>query len=276
MIITGYRIKTTDFREVEDAISKARQKLSKIVNREYRRLLAEEIAFLVDQIAIGVIKRDDNVRISDAAENNVKTRMAQAEFKNMEYEYNLKCFGHILTDGEYTYFKVICPNKKLLDGFKDFEDFSLNEIECEDKKNGKTIKWTELHKIYSKNEPVAVDFTQNLIKNIDFKDKEDRKLNYPAKMERAEKEATHSILNRLLGQISNGEQIPPNRLMQYFDDAVSIFSKSVTLQNEYNDKVTKLLQIFIDLNNDDSIVFTLPCEEVQMMEESPLEEGQEG
>lgn len=259
MIINGYRIKTTDFNEVQEVIKDIRRRLSKIINKEFRTLVAREIAFLVDQIAIGVINRDNTIRICDAAVNNIRERIAKAEIRDMESEYNLKCFSHILTDDEYTYFKLVCQNRKLLAAFKNIEDYSLNEIECEDKKNAKTIKWTELHKVYSENEPAVINLSQGLIEDIDFTNKEN-KLKYPAKMERAETEARHTILNRLLGQLSNGEQIPPFRLMGYMDEAIEIFSQSVALQNEYNDKITKLLQIYIDLNDDDSIVYLLPDE----------------
>ncbi len=260
MIIQGYRIKTTDFSEIETTISKIRQKLDKTVNNEYKKLVAEEVAFLVDQVALGVLNRDNNLTIYDAALRNVNTRITQAEFRNIASKYNLKCFGHILSDGEYIYIKVICPNKKLLSAFKGIEDYSLNEIECEDKRNAKTLKWTELHKVYSKNEPVAIDFTLNLIKDIEHGD---LKSLYPKKMERAESEARHSILSKILGQISSGEQIPPFRLMSYMDEAIDIFSNNVEYKNEYNEKVTKLLQIYTDLNENDEYIYDINTDSKQ-------------
>ena len=265
MVVTGYRINTTNMGEIYEKLAKVKDKLRTIANREYHRLLGKEIAFLVDQISTNALQRDENVRIIDAAIDNLNKRIGIAETRNVESEYNMSVFAHVLTDGEYTYLKVICLNDKLLASFKGLEDYSLTEIECQDKRNAKTIKWNELHKKFVEMEPCAIVLSQNIIKY----DKE--LIKYPEKMERAETMARHTVLNRILAQISGGEQIPPMRIMEYMEEAVTIYSNSKTLQDEYNEKVTSLLQLMIQIDKHPEIVFMLPREEAAEQEKEEIE-----
>ena len=256
MVITGYRLNGTDIGNAYQTLNKVKEKLKTIANREYHRLLGKEVAFIVDHITINAIQRDENVRIIDSALQNLNQRISIAEGQNIECEYNLKLFTHILSDAEYTYFNVICPNKKLLGAFKGVEDYSLNEVEFEDKQNAKTKKWMELEARYSMMTPAAVMLSQGIIEY-----KKDQ-IKYPTIKERAETVSRHGILNRILSQISNGEQIHPLRVMDYMEEAVNIYSESLTLKNEYADNVTKALQTFVDLEKHPEIVFLLPGEEV--------------
>ena len=66
--------------------------------------------------------------------------------------------------------------------------------------------------------------------------------------------ARHTITSQLLNQISAGQQIPPILLMPYLDLAFSMFEQA-EVKTEYQNKVTQLLQIFTDLNDDDSFIY---------------------
>ena len=251
MVIYGFRIKSLDINEIMNSLNKVRQKIIKITNNEYHRLLSEEIMFLVDRVALNEIKRDPNVSIYDGAIQNVNERINRNETINSSTPYNLRVYVHILSDEEYTYIKLNCQNPIFVKAFDGLEDYSLNEIECEDNHNAKTIVWNKLHKKYKDIEPMVVSLTQE--PNIDKS-----KLKFEDVKLRAEIIARHSITNQLLSMISGGREIPPLRLMEYIDEALQIFSKNEAIQKDYRDKVTKLMRILPDLLEEHSFIFEVP------------------
>lgn len=254
MVINGYKLKTTDIAEIMTEMEKIKRQLKKITDREYHKLLSEEITYLVDRISLNDIQRDNNITIFDGAIQNVAERIARAEAINTESKYNFRVFAHIMPEGDSSYIKVICPNSELLKAFKGLNDYSLSEIECEDPKNAKTILWNKLHKQYSQTEPMVISLTQQA-----EPDKE--KLHFQSVQERAEKEARNIIIMRLLSEISGGKEIPPIRLMNYFDEALEQYVNSKSLEIERKEKVAKLMSILIDLEKDSSIVYLLPGQE---------------
>ena len=91
----------------------------------------------------------------------------------------------------------------------------------------------------------------NLSQSVEIDRKE---IVYPTKIQRAETLARHTITSQLLNQISAGQQIPPILLMPYLDLAFSMFEQA-EVKTEYQNKITQLLQIFTDLNDDDSFIY---------------------
>ena len=106
----------------------------------------------------------------------------------------------------------------------------------------------------------------NLSQPVEVK-KED--ITYPTKKDRAQTLARHTITSQLLNQISAGQQIPPILLMPYMDLAFSMFDLQ-EVKTEYQNKVTQLLQIFTDLNDDDSFVYKTK-RQIEFEEEQKLQ-----
>lgn len=247
MVITGYRIDTMDLQEVMKVLDKVKKKISTITNRVYNELLGEEIAFINDNIILGSMQRGNGSTIFDDAVKNINYKMNLAKNSCAEVKYNFHIFAHIMPYENHTYIKVVSPNVILLGGFKGVEDFSLDEIECQDKANNKTIIWNKLHEIYGKTEPLVI----NLSATPEV-DKE--KIKYPTVKERAETRARHSLTNHLLNIIGGGQQIPPVLLMPYMDMAFEMM-ESQECQSEYRKKVQQLSQIFNDLTTDNDYIY---------------------
>lgn len=251
MVIYGYRINSTDINEIMSSLDKVRGKIARITEREYNRLLSEEITFLVDKVSLNEIQRANDISIYDGAVQNVNERVNRDETLNSNTPYNFRIFVHVLTEGEYTYLKVNCQNNILIKAFDGLEDYSLNEIECEDQHNAKTILWQKLHKKYKNVEPMVISLTQAAAPDKS-------KLKFASVKLRAEAEATHSILNRLLSEISGGREIPPIRLMDYLDEALQTFEHSENVKKDYSDCLSRLIGILPDLTKDYSFIFDIP------------------
>lgn len=248
MVITGYRINTVDLQEVMKALDKVKKKIENTTNRIYNELIGEEIAFINDNIVLGTMQRSSGSTIFEDAIKNMNYKMNLAKTSGAEVKYNFHIYAHIMPYEDYTYIKVICPNSLLLGSFKGIEDFSLDEIECQDKVNNKTLIWNKLHDIYGKSEPLVI----NLSATPEI-DKE--KIKYPTIKERAETRARHSLTNHLLNVIGGGQQIPPVLLMPYLDMAFEMMD-SQDCKNQYKQKVQQLTQIFNDLSKDNDYIFT--------------------
>ena len=247
MVITGYRIKSQNIGDVTMELDVVKKRLKKMVNKNYHELLGEEIAFLVDNISTNAIQRNPDTTIYDDAVQNLDFKINNAKKTAAPTKYNFFVHAHILPLGDYTYIKAVCPNRAYLKAFDKMEEYSVDEIELQDKNNKKTQTWNELHKLYGNSEPMIINLSQSV--EIDRKE-----IVYPTKIQRAETLARHTITSQLLNQISAGQQIPPILLMPYLDLAFSMFEQA-EVKTEYQNKITQLLQIFTDLNDDDSFIY---------------------
>ena len=248
MIITGYRIKSTDFGEIEAKIDAVRKEVKQLTENIYYKKLAEEIAFLCDSVALNILQRSENESIFNSAVGNVNQMIRTVSMTGAPVNYNTQVYAHVMSYKGYTYLKVICPNRQLIKAFKNLESYSLSESDCEDKNNEKNIIWQKLHGLYEKREPMSLNLTHEVL-NPDHK-----KLVYPTVAERCAVHARHNVENRLLNQIAGGEQIAPYRLMPFLDTAIAALDKS-DVKSELYKKTQELMQILPDLNGDDSFIF---------------------
>lgn len=253
MVITGYRMRSLDMKDVMMELDKVKRRLKKQIEKFYHCLLGEEIAFICDNIALGTMQKDEKISIFDNAVSNLEFKINNAKQYSAEVKYNFHVYAYVMPFEDYTYIRVTCPNKELLKAFKQLEEYSLSELECQDKKNSKTILWETLHDLYADSEPFVIDLSQKI--EIDRE-----KIVYPEKKERAQIHARHSLTNHLLNQISGGREIPPLLLMPYMDIALEMLSDK-EMQVEYQKKVTHLMRIFLDLEMDSNFVFHTGKEE---------------
>ncbi len=248
MVIDGFRLKTSDLNEVFTTLEGVKERLHDIMNHEYHILLAEEVAFICDNVAMNNMPIDTNNAIIDNAIGNLQFKITNASKTNSATKYNFNIFAHIMPFGDETYIKVISPNRKLLASFLGIEKYSLNESEAQNQDNAKTKRWEELHTLYKDSEPFLMKLTQEPFYDSDIT------LQYPDKRKRAETHARHTIVNHLLNEISGYNTISPMMLMPYMDMALEMLERP-DIQADYRRKVTNLMQILPDLDKDDTYVF---------------------
>ena len=247
MLINGYKLNTTSMVELEEELREIRRKLKTLADRQYNRLLGQEIAFLVDQITLGNLNRDPKITVFDGAVGNLRHQMNNAAMRSIASPHNFHVFAHILVD-DAIYLKVISPNPAFLAAFKKYEDVSVSDTEAKDEKNAKTKLWDRLRKKYADNDPCVVDLTPK--PELDT-------IKYPTLIERVEKEARNSVIMHLLSQYSGGEQIPQFRLMDYMNRALEALTSNEDVQREYREKIAQLEQLLVDLENDDSCIYDI-------------------
>lgn len=248
MIITGYRIKSTELIELESKLKQVKNILQKTSSEIYHKQLGEEIAFLCDNIALNILPREfQGKTIFERAVDNVNQMVHIAEITAAPAEYNLQVYVHLMCYDGYTYFKVICPNTKLLKAFKHLEPYSLSEVECQDKRNHKTVIWQKLHGMYENSEPLSLNLTQHIIPDRE-------KISFPEKKDRCATLARHNEINHLLNLVSGGQQIQPFMLMRYMDTALEMLFQD-DVKHSLSNREMELQKILPDLSGDISFIY---------------------
>ena len=124
---------------------------------------------------------------------------------------------------------------------------SVSAVECQDPKNSKNILWQKLCKRYEEMLPLSKNLTTELYPDWEH-------MTYPDVNSRCEDFARQNIANSYLTHLNAGQQmIPPHLLMPYVEESIN-YLQSEYGKNEYREKVQLLKKVFIDLNEDDSIV----------------------
>ena len=162
MIIIGYKINGTDMQNVERKIEECRCLLIKEAEKIYYRKLGEEIAFLSDSIALNILQKNNNEIIFDCAVNNLDQMIHIGAMTAINAEYNFQVYAQIINYQGNTYLKAICPNSKLLKGFKPLQPYSLDETEVQDPRNRKNVIWQKLHALYKDKSPLTVNLTPQI------------------------------------------------------------------------------------------------------------------
>lgn len=246
MVVYGYRINGTNMDEVWNVIAAVQKKMSKIASKIYHEQLGKEIAFLCDNVTLGVLNQEEDISIYDSAVQILNQRIEASGRVNSSTLYNYNVFAHIIPYEEHAYIKVICANQKLLKAFQSLEEYNLSESECKDPKNKKKIIWDKICSICEKKEPFSINLsTTNLIPVKEH-------IKYPSVEERAETIARYTVQNHYLNEVAANSEIPPVRLMPFLDDMFELVGQH---KEEIIQKKTELLNILIALEEHSEIVF---------------------
>lgn len=245
MIVHGYRMKQLTMNELQDQIDKLHKKYQLQAKKEYGRLLGEEIAFLCDQIALNVVPKPQ-ISIFEQAKQNLNQQLQVAKMNRTKQ--NLQVVMYVIPDDEYVYLNVKFHNPVFEKIFKHLEPYSLTEEEYADEDNAKRIQWEHLNQKALKTPPIGISFFE--IPEIG----KEYNIRYPEKEQRCMTEARHNVTNRLLNQMSGGQQIPPVLLMRFFDQAIDMLLLPET-QWEIRQKQAELQMILPDLQQDDHFVY---------------------
>ena len=200
---SGYRIKGKNIGPIETVLVRARDSLHEAATEEYHRLLSEEIAELVDDIAMNVRQRPD-CPLLDVAANLLNQRVMDAENTNAGTEYDLRAGVQLIPDGDgYTYCILSAANPILEQAFAEtsgVEDYTtpleadiVNGIEI----SPQSVKWQELDKRYNGESPLI---SATLTTRIQLDKSRIRTLNKSDRAAvRARRHLTTLLLNRYAG-----------------------------------------------------------------------------
>lgn len=247
-VLKGYKANISNITEVEQLLRDLREKLMSRAKEECLHLLAREIESVHDDVALNKIQRPQS--IYHTALDTLINKIKHASLQQLPIEYNLCISVNILMNEDFVFFKVNCNNFIYGEVFKQFpvlEEYCVSDIDIMYNNDTKSKRWTELIKNYDEFQPMGATLISG--REDFFSDFQLSDLQFIKASERLEILTRREITTRLVNMYSGGDQINPNKLMEYIDlSLLRLDTDEVT--EEYNEirKALKPLVIDIDAN----------------------------
>jgi len=221
-IIKGYKIIGKDMSAVESALTMIQNKVINRTKKFYAQLLAAEIENLVDDIALGILQRPNDISIYDYAKQEVDRKVAWACANNVATPYNFSVHAAVYTYEDNTYIRLSINNDALLREIRhvpNTEDFNAMDSDAES--NSKQLAvWNEISSIYSNGyRPLTRQIFPIGPINVEWERIEKY---FHTREERAEVRVRHRLTSSILNLLGNNQEIPNYKLMRYLDDALEI------------------------------------------------------
>lgn len=220
LVIRGYKTTIKDFSKMEQLLKEVREKIMIRARTEYICLLSKEVATIFDDVALNKTNRPDS--IFEAAKQVLNARVQNASIKQLPIEYNFNVSVHIFYAENGFILKVNCNNFIYEDVFKEFpefEDYTVTaaEINENNKSDTKVFEWQKIMEEYSKHSPFGV----TLLNGIDeFNDVDVNEITFIDTETRIDELARREVMTRFINRYADFKQIPPNKLMEYVDEAM--------------------------------------------------------
>lgn len=223
IIIQGYKIETNNPIDIENAIQEIKSTVVERANEAYHVQLSREIEEIVDDIALNIRPRPDDISILDLARGILLQKINYATANQLPTEYNYYVSLNVFFDGNNTYFKFNSTNniyQKQVSKIKGLITYSLDEKEV-GTGNEKEVIWNNLMKRYKEIYPLSTQLfpTEDFVVNK-------KSLHFRGPSARALIIARHNLTNRYLNMIASGKEIPNYLLMRYMDQALEMVTSS--------------------------------------------------
>lgn len=228
IVIKGYKAETTDLLAIEELLQKL-QELILIQGRKlYTKLFAEEIESLCDEISFNIVPRP-NIPVYDAARQALDQKISNATGRGLPLPYNFGIQIFVYTLKNDVYIRLNTNNERLIEslrraptGLTNYslkEDGNTNSISANAQQAAIEATWNEIMQVYSGAQKPLIRqvFACEGVKPEWKKIAE----NFHTRDERADVRVRYQLTNSLLNMIGMGQQIPPHKLMPYFDEALT-------------------------------------------------------
>lgn len=221
---------------IRDRLSEMRKNVQTAGEDEYKRLLVKTVTSLVDDITLGRCKRPGKISLLEAARQMLDERINSAMRRNTPTEYNMQVLVKVLiSEDQSVYYNILAQNRVLQNAA--FSD-GLKPCHVKNNESPDTEVWEKLQNAEKEYPSMTVQLFPCGNVKVDGD-----KLVFPKVMERAQIIARHRMQNVLLSAYaSDPNNIPPEKLMEYMDEALTAFS-SDRVKSEYNTYVSQLLGI---------------------------------
>jgi hypothetical protein len=226
LIVKGYVCEAGDLLAIEETIQKLRDLITIQGHKLYTELFAKEIELLFDDVALNVVPRPQ-IPIYDAAKQMLDQKIGNATGRGLLLPYNFGIQISIYSYKGHTYIRLNTNNERLIRalkkapaGLKDYSLFDDRQDNAE-QKSRETV-WNEIMEAYSGD---RTPFSQHIFAcegvNPDWKKISEK---FSSRTQRAELRVRYQQTNQLINLIGMGQQIPPHKMMPYFDEALLYLS----------------------------------------------------
>lgn len=237
--LLGYIAKTSNIVKIESILKEARDNVHRAALKEYHRMLSEELAELVDDIALNVTARPECPLFNVAVER-LNAKISGAEMSSSGTEYDLRAFVTIFPQPGATYFLLNVSNAELEKAFlktHGVDAYKVSDADViADTRSEKAEKWDEIRK-RSQTSPsiLSASLTTRLEAEVD-------RITFIPPTERAQTRARRSVTSRLMNQYACGKEIRASELMPILDKALMRLEDK-DVQEELREKTSSLMTL---------------------------------
>ena len=222
----GFRTAATNLGALYRKIENVKESIQAAADMQYHRLLGKEVALWTDLVSLNAVQIND-LSIYEHSIRSLAQKMLIAQGNSIDSPYNMQTYVHLVYHKDYAYINVICCQKEFLKAFKmefleyGFDAPSEQDIHLDDNNRKKKIKdiaertktWKAIEDEHKDGILFGIDITPSI-------EPDPKKLRFPDINERIDDMARYQMMGKLMGQLSNGQQIPPYLLMPMFDEIV--------------------------------------------------------
>ena len=217
----GYRTKESQTQSIETLLLRAKENIRQAAQEEYHRLLSDELAELIDDVAMSLRPRPDRP-ILIAATEQLNKQIMDAENFNSGTEYDLRAGVQIIPDSDgYIYLIFTAANPLLEQAFaanECIEDYTVGISPAGQRDNGpneQAQKWEALNKRYNGASPLM---SASLTCQMEL---DTSMLRIDNRATRATTRARRHLTTLLLNRYACGQEIRNDRLMLFLDKALA-------------------------------------------------------
>lgn len=229
IILKGYKLNSTDQNELNEVIKQMQDICLNKAQVKYHELLSKEIESIVDDISRNIIPRPEDRSILDCANSILEDKIVFAITNNLPVPYNFSICANIFLYEDSLYLRFETGNDLYTNAFgriKNLIPFSVSEeaIDSMGENNNKAKIWENIRQKYFEDgiNPLFIRLTPFGRLDID-KDM----LKFQNAKQRIRTIARREALGKFFNMLSGGQQAPPNRAMEYIEDAIEMLQTSM-------------------------------------------------
>ena len=222
-IIKGYKLIGKDVVRLDEALNEIKELIHDCAEKQYYCLLSQEIETMVDEIVLGRTKEPQN-SIFDEAVDKLNRRIGVSMAKSLDTEYNLSAGANVFTHNGGIYIELCTKNLSYVEALAKAKTVKEYHVEQVNEQLGMHPEDASRYKTWK---AIMDEYSDTSILNIrlypckKLNKPEFSQLSFCSKEERAEKFARYRVSDILLGNYACGENIPPEKLMEYMDCVLS-------------------------------------------------------
>lgn len=217
----GFKIDTKNFDRIDQAIADMKVAIREKAQKQYTQLLSEEIETYTDEVIMGMHDNEKIESIYESAMALLNKKIAVAIAKGFDTQYNFSVAINIFSYNKEVYIQAATYNRGLFEAMKTIksvriEDLTVDEATEQQIREKRYSLWENIVKQYQDHSCMIVKMFPL---NNPFDKPEFDKMKFNTPIHRAEIHARHRLINQYLSMYAGGGDIPPQKLMDYLDQA---------------------------------------------------------
>lgn len=227
MLFYGCKLKETNLADIRQELLPVKSKIQEIAEKEYKRLVGVEAAFLGDAITLGAMERNPEVDYLSLAKERVDILLRNFRLKGIWGTYNFSVYGYFIPYKNHVYLRESFRNPIFKEAFDEFSDISISKDEFLKSDGFLAELWNTAVRESKKAQPLSIDLSPDT-DHIELEN-----LSFPDRMHRVSVWARHQEINRTISELQlDGDPAARARTIQLVDEAFDMYLRKEKEEGE--------------------------------------------